>query len=304
MRHEDCNLISRASSSRFEARRVHRHDLLDKHMAMTEHRFTRLVPSTPVPEDRPRGGPIVGPVSLDRYHATRLEQLARISLDEREAKALWEAMVAHRAQLARQLGRDVGLRVALLDHITNVRPRALEAQIIARDALELLEHHSSVDRLTGLFNRAYFDLQLTRECERLRRDETPSALMLLDIDRFKQVNDTEGHRRGDEVLQRVSGIIRECLRAADIPCRYGGDEIAAILTGADEAESALVAERVREGIASAYRASAVPVTASIGVTMLIPGPGPQMEEEAFLRADRALYTAKRAGGDCVQLHWG
>jgi diguanylate cyclase (GGDEF)-like protein len=263
----------------------------------------RMVPSPPDPAISARGGPIVVPVALDRYHATRLEQLARISLDEREAKVLWDAMLAHRAKLSAQLGRDVGLRVALLDHITNVRPRALDAQIIARDALELLEHHSSTDRLTGLFNRAYFDLQLTRECERLRRYDSPAALLLLDIDRFKQVNDTEGHRRGDEVLQRVSGIVRDCLRAADIPCRYGGDEIAAILTSADATESSLVAERVRDGVAAAYRLSAVPVTVSIGLTMLVPIVGPRMEEEAFLRADRALYVAKRAGGDRVQILW-
>lgn len=249
--------------------------------------------------DPPRAGPIGGADGTDRYYTTRLAQLARLSLDESTAAALWKEAVAHRSLLSAQLGRDVGMRVALLDHITNVRPRASMAMIIAPEALATLEHEALADRLTGLFNRRHFDRQLLRECARMRRYGTSTALVLLDVDRFKQVNDAEGHRAGDEVLQGVAGIVRACVRNTDFPFRYGGDEFAALLTEADAAESLRVAERVRREVAEAFQLRPVPVTASIGVAMMVATPGVRMDEEVFSRADRALFDAKRRGGDRV-----
>src|SRR5690606_31312973 len=117
---------------------------------------------------------------------------------------------------SRRLGRDVGAQVALLDHILNVRPRMVEPQIVEKDTLETMEHRAIIDPLTGLFNRDYFEMQLARESERFRRYGAQSSLLLLDIDRFKLVNDQQGHRRGDEVLRSVGNIVRDYLRAADV----------------------------------------------------------------------------------------
>jgi len=247
----------------------------------------------------PRTGPLLGPSGADRYYTARLAQLARLSLDETSAAALWKEVSAHRLRLSAQLGRDVGMRVALLDHITNVHPRASLAMIIAPEALATLEQEALADRLTGLFNRRHFDRQLLRECARLRRYGTSTALLLIDVDRFKQVNDTEGHRSGDAVLQGVAGIVRDSVRTTDFPFRYGGDEFAALLTEADAEESLRVAERVRSDVAETFRGHRVPVTASIGVAMLESVPGARMDEEVFARADRALFTAKHRGGDVV-----
>lgn len=249
--------------------------------------------------DAPRSGPIVGTVGEDRYYATRLAQLARLSLSETAAAALWKDADAHRRRLSEQLGRDVGMRVALLDHITNVSPRRSTAVIIAPEALATLEHEALADRLTGLFNRRHFDEQLLRECARMRRYGTSTALVLLDVDRLKLVNDGEGHRAGDEVLQGVASIVRACLRTTDFPFRFGGDEFAALLTEADAAESLRVAERVRREVADAFQQRPVRVTASIGVAMLAAIPGVRMDVEVFERADRALFDAKRRGGDRV-----
>lgn len=268
-----------------------------------DERPLRIVPKQPPPdrEDRSsdRGGPLVGLAGRDRYYATRLRQMARLDVDERQAAELWADVVRHRAELSRRLGRDVGPQVALLDHILNVRPRMVEPQIVEKDTLETMEHRAIIDPLTGLFNRDYFEMQLARESERFRRYGAQSSLLLLDIDRFKLVNDQQGHRRGDEVLRSVGNIVRDYLRAADVPCRYGGDELAVILTDADEAEASVVAERIREGVAEAFRTEEVPVTASIGLAMVVPQREKLIEEEVFLRADRALYAAKRAGGNRV-----
>lgn len=268
-----------------------------------EARGLRIVPELPdsevTRESVERGGPLVGLAGRDRYYATRLRQMARLELNETQAGELWADVVKHRAELSKKLGRDVGAQVALLDHIMNVQPRVVDPQIVEKNTLETMEHRAIIDPLTGLFNRDYFDMQLARESERFRRYGAQSALLLLDIDRFKLVNDQQGHRRGDEVLRMVGNIIRDYLRAADVPCRYGGDELAVILTDADEAEATIVAERIREGIADAFNRDQVPVTASIGLAMVIPQPEKLVEEEVFLRADRALYAAKRAGGNLV-----
>jgi diguanylate cyclase (GGDEF)-like protein len=234
-----------------------------------------------------------------RRCAAWLKELAQLSLEEHEAAELWNDLIAHKAQMSAKLGRDVGWQVALLDHLQNISPNRGQVEVIAVPALERLQQHALVDRLTGLYNRAYFDAQFTRECERHRRYDTNAALMLLDLDRFKEVNDATGHRGGDDVLRAVSGIVRECLRAADMPFRFGGDELAALLTDADAAEALHVAERVRAGIADGFRLFSVPVTASIGLAMLRHCAPARMEDDVFERADRALYTAKRAGGDQV-----
>lgn len=249
--------------------------------------------------DSSRTGPIVGTGGADRYYSARLAQLARLSLDEHSAATLWMDVTEHRKLLSAQLGRDVGMRVALLDHITNVRPRASHAVIVAPEALATLEQEALADRLTGLYNRRHFDRQLLRECARLRRYGTSTALVLIDVDHFKQVNDGEGHLCGDAVLKGVADIVRGCLRTTDFAYRYGGDEFAALLTQADAEESLHVAERVRSEVAETFRGHRVPVTASIGVAMLQAVPGVRMDEDVFARADRALFDAKRRGGNLV-----
>jgi diguanylate cyclase (GGDEF)-like protein len=221
----------------------------------------------------------------------------RIDVDEATARALWEEVTRHREEMTRRLRRDVGQRVALLDYVVNVSPQLTEPQIIERDALAAIERRAIVDPLTGLFNREYFDLALPRETERCRRSGVHAALVLMDLDRFKDVNDGQGHQKGDEVLRVVGGIIQEQVRAVDIPCRYGGDELAAILTDTDGAEAARVAERIRSSVESTFESSPVPVTVSIGLASL--GGPASAREEPFKEADRALYLAKDAGGNVV-----
>lgn len=242
-------------------------------------------------------GPLLGGAGEDRYYATRLRQMLRVDLDEPSARALWRSVRAHRAMLARRLGRDVGQRVALLDFVENVSPGLVEPQIIEANQLAAIERQALLDPLTGLYNRAYFDAALARETERSKRDGGPSALLLLDLDRFKSVNDREGHQRGDAVLRTVSELLRAQLRAADVACRLGGDELAAVLSGADRSEARSVAERIRAAASATFEADTVPVTTSVGVAQLIPET--PTEADAYARADRALYRAKRMGGDRV-----
>ncbi len=242
-------------------------------------------------------GPLLGVPGEDRYYSTRLRQLLHLDLEEAAASALWSEVAIHRGDLTRRLGRDAGQRVALLDYVINVSRRLVEPQIIERDALSAIEHRATSDPLTGLFNRAYFDAVLHRETDRCQRSGVLSSLALMDLDRFKVVNDDHGHEKGDAVLRTIGAIVREHLRTVDIPCRFGGDELAAVLTDMDEGEAMRVAERVRAAVAAAFRNDAVPVTISIGVAMLVPVAAEG--DVPFVRADRALYAAKRRGGNRV-----
>lgn len=253
-----------------------------------------------VPHGAP-AGPLTGPPGDDRYYAARIHQLIRLDLDEDAARALWNAVDVHRQLLARALGRDVGQRVALLDYVENVQRHVHEPRIIERADLESLEHQALVDPLTGLFNRRHFDAALIREIERCRRYGARSTLLVLDLDRFKQINDRCGHLTGDAVLRIVGRTIRRHLRRADVPCRYGGDEFAVLLVDTAERAAVAVARRIAHDVRAArfgVARAGLRVTLSCGLAELREGGGGG--DAIVTAADTALYAAKRTGGDCVR----
>lgn len=159
------------------------------------------------------------------------------------------------------------------------------------------------DGLTGLYNRREFHLLFDKELARLRRDEQTAALLLLDLDDFKPVNDRYGHPVGDELLVGLARRLRRRLREADILARWGGEEFLALLPGAD----LVAANKVGEDLADAVRRDAfrtsvggLNVTASVGVAEVgVEDDAPW--ESAYSRVDRALYEAKAAGKDHVRV---
>lgn len=240
-----------------------------------------------------------GPESRDRYFSNRVRQLAHLDLSESDAEELWARVVQHRRALQHQLGRDVGQRVALLDYISNVRPQIIdEPQIIEKSTLEAIEHRAVADALTGLFNRHYFETELAREAQRCARYGVCSSLLLMDLDQFKEVNDTHGHRVGDHVLQAMGVLILKHVRAADVPCRYGGDEFAVILPDTPLADAIVMAQRICTDVRWWFSQNGIcgvtlAMTASGGVATLGSETSP---DQLFRAADAALYEAKRNGG--------
>jgi diguanylate cyclase (GGDEF)-like protein len=164
-----------------------------------------------------------------------------------------------------------------------------------------LEQESIRDGLTGLFNRRFMEISLERELHLASRSRNELSLLILDLDHFKNVNDTFGHDAGDQVLREVAEILRESVRAEDIVCRYGGEEFLIILPGLEKGLAAERAEIIRERIGKMridFRGEALKdMTISIGVSTY-PHAGHTMEE-LIGAADRALYNAKASGRNRV-----
>ncbi len=157
------------------------------------------------------------------------------------------------------------------------------------------------DELTRLFTVRYFQSQLEMEISRYLRTGQKCSILMLDLDRFKAVNDRYGHPAGDEVLKVIGAIIKDSLREIDIPCRYGGEEFAVILPGASEKSGRIVAERVRANLEKSEivldNGARISVTVSIGGASC-PENGIGVKE-TVTAADQALYAAKQAGRNSV-----
>lgn len=161
---------------------------------------------------------------------------------------------------------------------------------------------STRDLLTGLFNRGFFDDRLLEEVERAKRIYRPVTLAMLDLDHFKEFNDSRGHRAGDQLLKAVAKALRDSFRSADTVARYGGDEFAIIAadSGADEVGARLqeVREVVKNLVVTLPEGATMPsVTVSIGLASW-PRDG-QTAEDVLICADHRLYEVKRKGGDDV-----
>jgi diguanylate cyclase (GGDEF)-like protein len=155
-----------------------------------------------------------------------------------------------------------------------------------------LRRQATVDEVTGLSNHRRFQEALAHEVTRMHRSGRPTALALIDIDDFKQINDTHGHRHGDAVLQLVADTLTGVCRATDEPARYGGDELAVILAETDLDGAATMAEDIRSALDGSG------VTVSIGVAAIEPGNG---DADALIEAaDVGLYAAKRTGKNRVR----
>lgn len=161
-----------------------------------------------------------------------------------------------------------------------------------------LEQKATTDALTGLNNRAAFDRQLLAEIERSARYKRPLTLLMLDVDKFKSVNDMHGHLGGDIILQNVAKVVRGAVRDTDYVARYGGEEFAVIAPETDLRQAAFLAERIRKAIEASsctHDAKQLMVTASIGVSSLA-DPAEAVTPKALIEnADKALYEAKRTG---------
>lgn len=188
------------------------------------------------------------------------------------------------------------------------RLRAIRRAVLAQKALlarlASVEQLSVIDGLTQVYNRRFFSAELRRLFDIATRHQRPLSLAMIDLDHFKSINDTHGHRTGDLVLTEVSTVIVQNVRSSDVLARYGGEEFVVLLPETPIAEAALMAERIR-GAVEAMRVDArdarIGVTISIGVAD-VQSADTGTPARLLEAADRALYEAKEHGRNCVRLH--
>jgi diguanylate cyclase (GGDEF)-like protein/PAS domain S-box-containing protein len=188
----------------------------------------------------------------------------------------------------REGGRIVGV-VTVFDDVTH-----------QRQMKEQLRHQADHDSLTGLFNRRRFEQEVSHQLEYARRYSRPGALLLLDLDTFKFVNDSYGHPIGDKVLSDVGASLSATVRGTDVVARIGGDEFVVLLREATELEAVAVAKKLIVAIRTRSKPT---IGASVGIAAF-DGAGEKTPEELLIAADIALYEAKEMGGGTTVLYTG
>ncbi len=165
------------------------------------------------------------------------------------------------------------------------------------DIIKQLRFLADIDSLTGFYNRRKIEEILNTEIERAKRYKDPLSVMFIDIDNFKKINDTYGHKKGDEVLQKVAQIIKKAVRKTDFVGRFGGEEFIVVLPETSPEKAFHVAQRIRKSIETA-NFGVNGITVSIGIS------GLREEDDygkLFVRVDRAMYLAKRKGKNRIEL---
>ncbi len=228
---------------------------------------------------------ITGPAKMRFYAAVPLisptgEVLGSLSVLDKRSRTLAPEQSSALETLARQIMELLEMRRTLIG---------------LSEANARLGQQSITDALTGIPNRRAYDQKLTEEFSRARRTGAPLSLLLIDIDTFKQYNDTFGHLAGDSALQSVARVLLASLRPYDFLARYGGEEFVIVLPATDLSAAILVAERVR-GLVASSEFPHRKLTISIGAARLDPQAGPKALVQA---ADNGLYRAKASGRNKV-----
>jgi len=198
-----------------------------------------------------------------------------------------------------------GLELGAVDYITKpFDPAELRARVRAslrtKYLLDLLAKKAQIDAMTGLWNRAHFEQRLATELSLAERKGYTFSIVLADVDHFKSINDRYGHPCGDAVLRMVAQVLVDSHRLEDIVCRYGGEEFVMLLPATSSDSAVTVAERSRARIADSvlpHGQDRIQVTCSFGIASTEEGTG----AEVVRQADQALYAAKRAGRDRVEV---
>lgn len=197
-----------------------------------------------------------------------------------------------------------GLSLPLALGVLGISLAALLGALIVtwnrRERMRELERQASEDALTGLDNRRRFEKDLAAAMARSQRDRTTGALLILDIDDFKRVNDSQGHPAGDRLIQEVAEVLRRRTRRSDNLARLGGDEFAVILPRCSREEAEIAAEAIGREVREYRSEGGEPVTVSVGVAMF--GDDPRTSAATvFSEADTAMYAAKDEGRDGVRV---
>ena len=226
---------------------------------------------------------------LQRFFKT----IAQLDLSESVSSDYWDQILERRRQLADTLGKPISLKAAMVDVLAS--STYLRVPILMEyEDLKNLQINAATDPLTGLYNRRLFEEQFEKELNRARRYGLPLGIVILDLHRFKEVNDKYGHPRGDEVLRAAAATLQKALRTSDSAFRIGGDEFALLLPQTDAAQALALGRRIEAVFAETLR----PLQLTFAVTMdhgvaTFPQDGDQ-SDQLIRVADERLYRFKHA----------
>jgi len=254
-----------------------------------------------VDEDAAAAIAIVRQFALEKYKITPEDcdkLLEEIGTQTKEVASLFEIKLAKEADFQAILKKA---NEALVELTLQTQQQASTLQVQNQE----LTKKATTDALTGLSNRARFDEFLPAQFALARSQNRPLAILMLDMDKFKSVNDLHGHGAGDAVLAYVGRILRTAAREQDLAARYGGEEMVLVLPNVNRAQASARAETIRKAIAARPvplgAGKSLPVTASFGVAALEPGFAAKDAAILMKAADMALYAAKKGGRNCVRV---
>jgi diguanylate cyclase (GGDEF)-like protein len=226
---------------------------------------------------------------LQRY----IRAITHLDLRESQCIQLWDETMTRRRELTDHLGRQVALKTALMDVLTSAGLFRVPI-VLEYDELKILQVNAVTDPLTGLYNRRLFGEGFEKELNRARRYGLPLGLVMLDLHRFKEVNDKHGHPGGDQVLRAAATTLKKALRTSDSAFRIGGDEFAVLLPQTDADQALALSRRIETVFAETLQELPLSVTVSMdhGVATF-PLDGEQADELIRV-ADERLYRLKHA----------
>jgi len=277
----------------------------------------RLLGVTPA-ESWPAAWPLADPVPRDGFEA-EIDALARARAEALLPEAAGSWFAGARGWYVEGVAPSPLLSVAFvvatpdaqvfrspdLRSMLSLALRTAAEHLHELVVLDRLTSLAIADHLTGVHNKRYFTSRLGEEVQRARRHGRPFALVMLDLDHFKRVNDTHGHDAGDAVLRELGSLLRALARGDDVPARYGGEEFVVLLPDTALEGACVFAERLRarvEALEVVVRGLRLPITASVGVGVF-PNAG-STPDELMKSVDEALYRAKQGGRNRVELAGG
>jgi len=221
------------------------------------------------------------------------KSMAQVELTDTLSLECWEQILARRQELAGSLGRPLSLKTIMVDVLAGMNHLRMPI-LMEYEELKKLQINAATDALTGLYNRRLFEEYFAKELNRSKRYGQHLALVIMDLHRFKDVNDRYGHLAGDQALQAAASTLRKTLRTSDYAFRIGGDEFALLLPQADPEQATALARRLR----ASYEAATlpmkldVPLALDFGVAVF---PEDADQKDALVRlADERLYQLKNA----------
>jgi diguanylate cyclase (GGDEF)-like protein len=219
--------------------------------------------------------------------------ITHLDLHDAQCVQIWDEMLVRHRDLSDQSGRRVSLKTALLDVFMS--SGLLRAPIIIEyDDLKKLQLNAVTDPLTGLYNRRLFDESFEKELNRARRYGQPLGLVVLDLHRFKEVNDKHGHPRGDDVLRAMATTLTKALRTSDSAFRIGGDEFALLLPQTDAAQALALTRRITSVFAEIIEPLQLAVSVTIDHGIAIFPQDAELADQLIHLADERLYRLKHA----------